>query len=238
MRAKDYIEEIIKALMLVGMVAYLFFDSVFGILPACIIGIPFFISNIRLKKEKIKEKKSQEFVNMLEALSNNLNAGYSLETAFAHVYYDMEAGSTTVMKEEMRAVLNGLKVNRDFSDLIREFSIRLEVREARDFAEQIILARNYGGNLLKIIRQTTKVIADKKRIDTEIQTITAAKRLESIIMLSMPFAIMAYMRLVNEDYINIMYETLAGRLVMLASLVGITAAGAVSGKIMKKTKEI
>ena len=238
MRVKDYIEEIIKALMLVGIAAYLFFDSVFGILPACIVGIPFFISNIRLKKERIIEKRSLEFVCMLEALSGNLNAGYSLERAFEHVYYDIEAGEKTLMKEEMRAVINGLKVNRDFSDLIREFSIKLEVHEARDFAEQIILARNYGGNLLKIIRQTTRVIADKKKIDTEIQTITAAKRLESMIMLSMPFAIMAYMRLVNEDYIRIMYETLAGRLIMLASLIGITVAGTISEKIMKKTKEI
>ena len=53
----------------------------------------------------------------------------------------------------------------------------------------------------------------------EIDTVIAAKRMEGTIMIAVPFGIMLMLRLINPSYIEVIYQTIAGRIWMTVCLV-------------------
>ena len=76
--------------------------------------------------------------------------------------------------------------------------------------------------MVQIMKTTAAGIARKVEVEIEIATMIAAKRYEQRIMLVIPFLIIGYLRMVNQSYICILYEGVAGRIVMtLCLLAGI-----------------
>jgi len=76
--------------------------------------------------------------------------------------------------------------------------------------------------VVQIMKTTAAGIARKVEVEMEIATMIAAKRYEQRIMLVIPFLIIGYLRMVNQSYICILYEGVAGRIVMtLCLLAGI-----------------
>ena len=84
-----------------------------------------------------------------------------------------------------------------------------------------------------LIRQTAGNISQKQLVELEIMTTIAAKNLEGKIMLIMPMAIMFYMKLTNQEYIEILYEQLFGRIVMSICMIVLAFMWIWIGKITR-----
>ena len=61
----------------------------------------------------------------------------------------------------------------------------------------------------------------------------AQKKLEGKIMLVAPFAIVAYMRLTNPGYLDLLYNTIFGHFVMGITLIIIVLLGIWMNRILK-----
>jgi tight adherence protein B len=66
----------------------------------------------------------------------------------------------------------------------------------------------------KVIRKTVGILFDRIELEQEIHTRTAQKRMEFIILAAMSPAMLLLLRVSSGSYLAIMYETLAGRLLM------------------------
>ena len=75
-----------------------------------------------------------------------------------------------------------------------------------------------GGNLEKIIGHTTEILTDKMNIDREIKTITSQKKVEGRIISVMPLLMLLMLNIFSYSYIEPLYITLTGRLLMTAAL--------------------
>ena len=117
--------------------------------------------------------------------------------------------------------------------MLLDLGTRSDVRDILDFARLIVSTKIYGGNIVSIIRQTAGNIAEKHMVEEEINTIIASKKLEGRIMLMMPFLIIIYMKLTNSGYMDIMYRTALGNIVMCISLIFIILSGFLINKIVK-----
>lgn len=69
-------------------------------------------------------------------------------------------------------------------------------------------------------------------LETEIDTLVAAKRLEGHIMLAVPFFILVYLRVLNPDYVQPLY-TAGGSIVMTICMVVISVAAVWIEKIVR-----
>ena len=226
--------ELVKISGLALLVSYLFFES----LPAAVLVLPLGVIIWKRDSASYIEKRRKtlvrEFQEMIVVLSGSLNAGYSLEKAFYVTYQELikEGTELIYITDELRRILYGIECNQRVEELLLDFGERSGARDIMDFATLVAQAKIYGGNLVMIIRQTASNISERTMVEEEIDTVIASKRLEGRIMLVMPFLIIVYMKLTNAGYMDIMYETTLGNVVMSASLLLIAFSGVLIEKIV------
>lgn len=219
--------------VLTGVVAsVLFYDSGFGML-ACFPLFPIFYRH--RKNQVIAQKRAQlkkEFRDVMQLVSGNLNAGYSLENACVQVRHTNGA-QYPLMNRELIMIENGLACSGRIEDLLKDFGEKSRIAEISEFAKLIETAKQYGGNIPQLIRQMTSNFADAEMVETEIETMVCAKRLEGRIMLAIPFFIMLYFRFLNPEYVQVLYVTFAGRIWMTICLVAVFVCAAWIEKIVR-----
>lgn len=202
-----------------GLIAsWLFYNSWFGML----VSVPVIPIMWRRNKQEIMRKKrtqiKEEFREMMVMVSGNLNAGYSLENSFLQVS-KTNATEWKLMDRELERIENGLSYSKRIETLLLDMGKRWEITEIVNFARLIEVAKQYGGNIPMLIRQMTTNFADVQETEMEIQTVIAAKRMEGTIMLLVPFGILLMLRLINPTYIQVIYESIAGRIWMTICLI-------------------
>ena len=92
--------------------------------------------------------------------------------------------------------------------------------------------------MAEIIRSTADVIHRLVETREEIQTQTAARRMERNIMNVMPFAILAYVDAGNKGYFDTLYHNLTGVAIMTVCLVVYLAAYFLSEQILDKALDV
>ncbi|MEI3518465.1 MAG: hypothetical protein V8R14_03230 [Clostridia bacterium] len=92
-----------------------------------------------------------------------------------------------------------------------------------------------GGNLEKIIGHTTEILTDKMNIDREIRTITSQKKVEEGRLISaMPLIMLLMLNIFSFSYIEPLYTTLLGKILMTGAL----AASVYGVYLMEKIADI
>ena len=229
------IKELIKIIFICKVVGYLFFGNI-------IFGLFIFPFGILIWKKDIREyialrrkRLSKEFKEMLISLSGNLNAGYSLERAFYKTYQELIKNREIYkyITGEVKIILHGIECNKRIEDLLEDFSVRSGIEDIKNFSELVTASKIYGGNMVFVIRQTVSNLNEKYLVEDEIDTLIAGKKLEGKIMLLMPFLIILYMKLTNKGYMNVLYNTALGNVVMMVCLVLILISGIVINKIVE-----
>lgn len=176
-----------------------------------------------------------EFRDGITSMSAALNAGYSMENAMKEAVIDMKLlhGAKSSIVQEFEYMIFQLKNNQTIEEIWEDFAIRSDIEDIYSFAEVLITAKRSGGDLIKIIRRTSKVIGDKIDIKREILTITTGKRLETKVMNIMPLGIIFYMWVFSPGFLNPLYHNMVGISIMTAALIGYYGATLLSKKIMK-----
>lgn len=232
---RDWMEYAIVNLMKGLAVSYLFYDSC----RAVVLFIPFAILDYRgMKNRKIEAQKAEltmEFKAMMEALVTSLNAGYSLEHAFADAKQDLSLvyEETALIFAELTLILQGLKMNIPLEQLLKDFARRSGIEDIQNFANVVSVAKKSGGNLIRIIGKTVNSISDKLAVEEEIKTMIAAKKLEQRIMMLMPYGIIFYLRIANGEFLEVLYHNGFGIILMTLFLAVIYGADLWAKKIME-----
>ena len=234
-----HITEILKIAVTGGLLGWLFYNHILGIvLTVMMVTVLMWKHDKEVYVRQQKSKVKEEFKNLIVFISGNLNAGYSLENAFSIAVSDMDRGrgdnkADYIIEPEIKRVVNGIKCNQNIEDLLHEFGKKTDLEDILEFSNLISLTKKYGGNMAWLIRQTAGNISQKQLVELEIMTTIAAKNLEGKIMLIMPMAIMFYMKLTNQEYIEILYEQLFGRIVMSICMIVLAFMWIWIGKITR-----
>lgn len=227
--------EFVKLFFVVWIVCYLWFGSLLGIICA----LPFALYCFRQDKQqylnKLIGRTRVEFKDFLVLLSGNLTSGYALEGAFCQTYNDMKKqyGDTFLIKTGIEKCINGVQINQGLEKLFEEFAESVGIAEIADCAKLLSLSKQYGGNMISMIKRVADNIANRLSVEQEIETMEAQKKLEGKIMLVAPFAIVAYMRLTNPGYLDLLYNTIFGHFVMGITLIIIVLVGIWMNRILK-----
>ena len=201
-------------------ILYLFYNTFFVLLafPAA-----FFICRKYIKKTAEKRKKDElntEFKDMLISMTAAMRAGYSVENALKEALSEMEMtyGSEGAICEELRVMINQLKVGSSAEEVFFDFAGRTGIEDIDTFASVFKIAKRSGGDMVEIMRKTSADISAKVDTKNEISVLISAKRLEQNIMMLMPAAIIVYMRVSSDGLLDPLYKNAAGILIMSACL--------------------
>ncbi len=215
-----------EALLLIAMIAYVFYRSVL----AAVLLLPLAVFFFRYKRAELKRKRkyelSMEFREAIMSVNASLTAGYSIENAFIEAGKDMARlyGEDGLITKEFALLTRALRANETLEVILSDLARRSGVEDIRDFADVFAAAKRSGGDLNRIIRRAADTISEKMDVKREIETLTSSKRYENRIMEIVPFAIICYISLTSPDFIEGLYHNATGIAVMTVCLV-IYAAG-------------
>ena len=152
-------------------------------------------------------------IQISEALANGLES--------LRMLYD----ESTPLISELKYMVKNISENRESDiQIFLDFAKRSHCEDIDNFVQVYMTCRTMGGNLEKVIKSTTEIIVDKINIESEIRTLTAQKKFEGKIISMMPFAVLLLLNLFSPDYLEPLYTTLTGRIVMTAALGGLVFA--------------
>ena len=203
-----------------GLIVYVFYRS----LPVIIALLPLGIAYPLFIKEDLKRKRMEtlrlQFKDAILAVAEGLHAGYSVENAFAASLREMEQlyGKDSMIAGELRLILHKTAYNQTFEEAFRDFAARSGLEDVQSFADVFTAAQKSGGELMKIIARTAEIIGEKIRIQEDILTATASRRMEQKIMSGIPILIVFYIEFTSPGFFDVLYESVPGRLLMTVCL--------------------
>lgn len=203
-----------------GGAGYLFYDAWWGCWMVVILAPAVYKVTKNLCIERRKRQLKKEFCDVMTLVSGNLHAGYSFENALIQVQRS-NGTSFPLMNQELMVLIHGITCKKRVEAMLKDLAGRSGIDEIMEFANRMETAKRYGGNIPYLIRQLTTNMLDVELVETELQTTVAAKRLEGRIMLIVPFGILAFMKITNPEYMCVLYDTIAGHVLMTGILLAV-----------------
>jgi len=211
---------IIQGILLCVLVNRLFYQN--AVFYIFMIPIPFLWIRWR-RKDQIKKRKKElsfQFKNALNSMSVSLRAGYSIENSLIEAERDMRKmnGDRSEIVQELSYINRQIKLSIPVEELLTDFGARSDVEDIKNFASVFTTARYMGGNLAKIVQNTSLLISEKVEVERAIETAIAAKKFEQTVMSMMPCGIILYMQTTSPEFFRQIYGTTVGILFMTACL--------------------
>lgn len=161
-----------------GTVGWVFYQNYYITVITAILGL--FYPKIKLKKltEKHINILRLQFKDMLYYLGSSLSAGRSVESAFAQVYSSLKniyPDDKSDIVRETEIILKRLRTNENIENILKDFANRSGIEEIHHFADVFSVCRRSGGNLIEVVRTTSRMISERIEIKQEIETNLAGK---------------------------------------------------------------
>ncbi len=181
----------------------------------------FYVKKSMARYEKRRQERlAAAFRDGMQAVTAALTAGYSVENSFREALAELELlhGRKSDIYAGFVKIVNKLNLNVNIEEAFADFAAESRVEEITAFAEVLAYAKQSGGNLISIIKDTTDSIGEKIEVKREINTIISAKKLEQGIMNLVPMGIILYMRISAGEMFAGLYGSPSGAAVMTACL--------------------
>lgn len=197
--------------------AWIFYDAFWLAVPLL---VPVVLLNGKRFREKQRQEQEKRFIaeykELLKNLISGLEAGYSVENAFAeaerqHQQLFMEE---SVLLPELHAINIATALRTPVEKAFEEFANRHPYEEVLSFAEIFSFGKRLGGNYVENLRTTARKLEEKVELKQEIAATFAEKRLELSVMSVMPLGIVVYMKLGSPEFLAPLYHNLLGVAVM------------------------
>ncbi|NLK73416.1 MAG: pilus assembly protein TadB [Clostridiales bacterium] len=217
---------ILKSAFVLYIAAFIFYQNIF--LALLFSGLSVFSPKLFEKSliEKRKAELNLQFKDALYSLSSLIAAGKQMPQAIKETEKNLRLiyqEKAYIIKEFNYMIKRIEETNESVEDILLDFALRTGIEDIINFADIYIACRTTGGDLESVINKTSQVILEKINIRQEIDTIMAQKKYEALILTAMPFIIILFLTFISPGYLDRMYTTLSGRLIMT---IGLTAIGA------------
>lgn len=176
-------------------------------------------------KKALAEKRRNvlrvQFKDLLYYLGSSLSAGKSVEQAFVQVVTILKGlypGKKSDIVRETELILRRLQINENIEGILKDFAIRSGIEEIHHFADVFSVCKRTGGNLVEVIRTTAAMISERIEIKQEIETGLAAKKQEQRLLSLSPIAMVIFISAMSGEFLEPLFTTTAGRVVMTVSL--------------------
>jgi tight adherence protein B len=188
-----------------------------------------------LRQRRNREMRNQ-FCDLLYSLSASVASGRQLPSALQEAYVNLGYvyKENTPMMIELKYMNKSIADNRESEELILTgFAERSCVDEIKNFVSVYLTCRTTGGDINQVIANASEILIQKMSIEREIKVMTSQKQFEGKIISAMPVIIILALNLASPGYLENLYCTLTGRLIMTIALAGIIIAYLLTEKIMK-----
>jgi tight adherence protein B len=131
-----------------------------------------------------------QLVDITTLMANSLRAGLSIQQAIGQVADRSPEPARTEFRQTHRELLLGDNLSLALTGMCR----RVPSRELSVLVNAVLVQHAAGGNLSRVLRAMSNVLAERERIRGEIQAITAEARFSANIIQVMPLGLLVLIR--------------------------------------------
>ncbi len=185
--------------------------------------------------EKRRAELNLQFKDALYSLSSALSAGSSLESSFQAALQDLRVlypdGDASIVRE-LEYICRRMEINEPLEKALADFAERSGLEDIRHFADVVAICKRTGGNLVQVVKNTSNMISDRIEVAQEMELLLSRQNYERRILNAMPFVFIALIRFAGGGYMDALYTSPRGYLLMAAALGILALSWFISGKIM------
>ena len=169
---------------------------------------------LRVMAMQRRAKLESQLVDAVMILSSSLKGGLSLVQSIEVLVEEMGAP----ISQEFGVILRENKMGITLEESLTRLHERLKIEELTYLVGSLLVARETGGDLTKVLSRLATTIRDNRRLKDSIKTLTLQGKLQGIIMSALPFFFVAWVLSFNKGHFDIMFSTEIGRMLLIAAL--------------------
>ena len=143
-------------------------------------------------------------------------------------------GEKGILIVEIKKVFERIDVGRENDvAVLYEMALASKLEDVIDYVTVYSICKTTGANLILALNRAASIIMDKITIEREIEELVIRKKKEGIVIFVMPTLVVLFLNMCAPDYIDPLYTTLQGRIVMTIVIVGNIAVYGIIQKIVR-----
>jgi tight adherence protein B len=150
------------------------------------------------KRRARLNKFAAQLPDAMELAARALRAGHALGAGMHVVAEEMPAP----IAEEFRRVYEEQNYGIPMEESLRSLADRIPNLDLRFFVTSVNIQRQTGGDLAEILDKIGYVIRERYRILGQVKALTAEGRLSGVVLITLPFALFAFMLHLKPDYVE------------------------------------
>lgn len=188
------------------------------------LGLPRWI--LRYLKRRREARFLSRFPDAVDVIVRGIKAGLPLMDCLKVVATDADEP----VKSEFRQIIETQAIGMPIGEACGRLFERMPVPEANFFGIVIFIQQKAGGNLSEALGNLSRVLRDRKRMKAKVDAMSMEAKASASIIAALPICVMTLVWLTSPGYIELLWTTPLGRM-MLAVSVAWMACGVL---VMKK----
>jgi tight adherence protein B len=175
-------------------------------------GLPrWFLGYLRKRRQEVFLR---EFADAIDIMVRGLKAGLPVSDAMKVI----AAETPAPVGPEFLEVVEGQRVGIAIDQGIERMLDRMPLAEVNFLSIVMAIQSKTGGNLAEALNNLSKVLRDRKRMKQKIAAVSQEAKASAMIIGSLPFVITGAMSILNPEYLNPLWDTEIGHLLIAGSL--------------------
>jgi tight adherence protein B len=151
-----------------------------------------------------------QFLDALEIAVRSLRAGHPLTGSFRFIAQEIPAPVGPMFDEICEQQTMGMSLE----DAVRKVAAESPSQDVKIFASAVVVQSRSGGQLADVMERLAAVVRDRHRLTARARVLTAQARVSKHVLLAMPFILFIVLNLLSPDYMEPLYTTSAGQLIL------------------------
>ena len=165
---------------------------------------------VRARKKRQKTM-SEQLPDVLSILASSLRAGHSFLQALDQVAGEIKDPAAG----EFHRVVSEIRLGRSIDDAMVEMADRVGSEDMRWAVMAVNIQRQVGGNLAEVLDIVANTVRERAYVQRQVRVLSAEGRLSIWILSALPFGLFLYLALMNPEYVNPLFTTMIGRVLLL-----------------------
>jgi tight adherence protein B len=166
---------------------------------------------IEMMRRQRVDKIEEQLDNFILALANALKTTPSIGAAFNSV----AAVISDPMRQEVDLALKEMKVGSTLDQALLHMAARVGSRQLDSALSSILIGRQVGGNLPKVLETTAGTLREMRRLEGVVRTKTAEGKAQLWVIALMPFVLLMGLNTLWPGYFDPLTKSLVGYCIII-----------------------
>jgi tight adherence protein B len=175
------------------------------------LGLPrWFLGFLRKRRQNVF---LNDFADAIDVMVRGLKAGLPVSEAMKIIASE----SRPPVGPEFSEVVEGQRLGISIDQGIERMTDRMPLSEVNFLAIVMTIQSKTGGNLSEALSNLSRVLRDRKKMKQKIRAVSQEAKSSAAIIGSLPFVIMGALTLLNPNYLNPLFDTSMGNMLLVGS---------------------